>query len=331
MKSYQAIADSLYHWYQKNKRELPWRKTKDPYHIWISEVMLQQTTIQAVIPYYERFIKRFSSIKELALAKENEVLEYWSGLGYYSRARNIHRAAKKILSDGFPQTYQQLILLPGFGPYTSRAVSSIAFGEAVGVVDGNVIRVLCRLFNLKIRWWEVKNRNYLQFLSDQIASASNASTINQALMDLGATVCTVQKPLCGICPIATKCKGKAHTEELPLKKPKVASKILLWQPKLKIENKKIALTLKHTLPVLKSDFLFLGECHFLKKKPKKFDFKHSITNHDIYVQVENRSKVKSKLSSTSKNVRWIKLNEVSKYSPSTLVKKAIKIYEEKNS
>lgn len=325
MNLYTSLAESLYQWYQKNKRDLPWRRDKNPYNIWISEVMLQQTTTQAVIPYFERFINKFPTVFSLAAAKESEVLEHWSGLGYYTRAKNIHRAAKEISKNGFPQTYQQLILLPGFGPYTSRAVSSIAFAQKVGVVDGNVIRVLSRLFNLKIACWKSEGKKKFQHLSDQIASCKDPSVINQALMDLGATVCTTHSPLCGICPLTKKCKGKENYQQLPLKKPKIKNKILFWQPEVCVTRNIIAITTKHNLPVLKDNFLFDGNCVILEEKPQNFDFKHNITNHEIYVKCKIKRNVSIK---NKQNTNWVKLSEVSKHSPSSLIKKVIKVYEQ---
>ena len=140
-----SLHENLINWYLANRRPLPWRKDKNPYTIWISEVMLQQTTVAAVIPYFERFIERFPNQHTLAQAELSEVYEYWAGLGYYSRARNLHASAKIISDSGFPEDYSQLIQLPGFGPYTARAVASLAFDQKVGVLDGNVIRVLSRV------------------------------------------------------------------------------------------------------------------------------------------------------------------------------------------
>ncbi|MFN8943830.1 MAG: A/G-specific adenine glycosylase, partial [Pseudobdellovibrionaceae bacterium] len=159
---YASYSELLKTWYLQNQRPLPWRKNQNPYAVWISEVMLQQTTVQAVIPFYERFLKRFPTVKSLADASLDDVYSYWSGLGYYSRARNIHSAAQIIAQNGFPQSYQQLMFLPGFGPYTARAVSSISFQENVGVVDGNVIRVISRVFGRNDDWWQNKQRDEYQ-------------------------------------------------------------------------------------------------------------------------------------------------------------------------
>ncbi|MCB0368811.1 MAG: A/G-specific adenine glycosylase, partial [Bdellovibrionales bacterium] len=223
-----TVATHLSKWYLKNRRPLPWRAHKDPYAIWISEVMLQQTTVAAVIPYYERFISNFPTVKALANAPVEQVLENWSGLGYYSRARNLHKSAQILATKGFPSSYLDLIELPGFGPYTSRAVSSIAFGENVGVLDGNVIRVLSRHFGIAEPWWETKVRKKFQDLVDQIVNKGNSSVLNQALMELGATVCTPEKTLCVLCPLNKTCYAlkKDEVQKFPLKKKK--PKMLLW-------------------------------------------------------------------------------------------------------
>ena len=197
MKATQQDILSLSKWYKKNLRPLPWRKDKDPYKIWISEIMLQQTTTTAVAPFFNRFIKKFPNVKTLAHAEIEDIYECWSGLGYYSRARNIHKAAKLIIKlKKFPQNYQELIQLPGIGPYTSRAIASIAFDEPVGVIDGNVIRVLTRKYNLPIEWWKTKERDLLQTIVDTYMHSQSPGMMNQAIMELGSTICTPKNPKC---------------------------------------------------------------------------------------------------------------------------------------
>ena len=245
--------NDLINWYVQNRRELPWRKHKDAYKIWISEVMLQQTTVAAVVPYYEKFISRFPTVHILAKAKEEDVLEHWAGLGYYSRARNLHRSAQHLSKSGFYKTAAELIELPGFGPYTSRAVASIAFNEPVGVLDGNVIRVLSRRFGLKLDWWNTKEKQILQNLSDQLAATKKNSEINQGLMELGASICTPKKPLCLLCPWKKRCVSfaKGIVESLPLPKPKVNFEIWHWTLKPHLKNDFIHLTPNATTPFLK--------------------------------------------------------------------------------
>lgn len=309
----------LVQWYLQNKRDLPWRKSKDPYRIWLSEVMLQQTTVTAVIPYFENFLARFPEVASLASAPENEVLEAWAGLGYYSRARNLHKAAKEIHSAGFPKFADDLIKLPGFGPYTSRAVASIAFGEKVGVLDGNVIRVLCRKYGLKVKWWNNQGRQQLQDISDELAGYGQSDDLNQGLMELGATICTPQKTLCVLCPWSSDCEARKNdlVETLPLKKPRKESEVWVWEPIVDIKNKKVALIENNYAPFLKGQLIFPGKIKQQKNKPKDYDVKHSITHHGIYIIIDHiKTDRKSK-------VQWIELTELKKVNPSSLLQKVL--------
>lgn len=309
----------LTQWYKKNNRPLPWRENKNPYRIWLSEVMLQQTTVVAVIPYFEKFLKKFPTVQDLAKAPENEVLEAWAGLGYYSRARNLHKAAKALAENGFPQTAAELLELPGFGPYTSRAVASIAFGEKVGVLDGNVIRVLSRRYGLKLEWWNNKGREQLQSLSDELASLGQSDVVNQGLMELGATVCTPQKVTCMLCPWAATCvaREKNLVEKLPLKKPRKESEVWVWKPHVAIKDRKVALVKNDYAPFLKGQMIFPGEISMEKNKPKAYDAKHNITHHDIFIQISQRKSI------AGKNIEWVDLKELKKVNPSSLLQKVL--------
>ena len=212
-----AIRNKLAHWYDANRRDLPWRRTPDPYAIWISEIMLQQTRVAAVIPYYERFLARFPTPASLADAREEDVLAHWSGLGYYSRARNLQRAARQIISAGrFPSDYDSLLALAGVGEYTAAAVASIAFNLPHPVIDGNVKRVAARLTN---------NESNVVFMAEKLLDRSNPGRSNQAVMELGAMLCVPRDPHCSDCPVARHCRAlRAGTvNQLPLKrvKPKI--------------------------------------------------------------------------------------------------------------
>ena len=196
----------LLEWFGHNQRDLPWRKNKDPYSVWLSEVMLQQTTVKAVIPYFNKFIKTFPKVERLAESSIEDIYELWAGLGYYSRARSLHKAAKEIVAlGGFPTHHKDLLQLPGLGDYTARAVASIAFGEPVGVVDGNVIRVLSRRWNADWEWWKTGPKKEIQAIADLLASTENPSHTNQGLMELGSTVCTPKSPTCFLCPWQKRC------------------------------------------------------------------------------------------------------------------------------
>jgi A/G-specific adenine glycosylase len=211
------IRRQLGRWYDRNQRSLPWRTIADPYAIWISEIMLQQTRVAAVIPYYERFLTRFPDAARLAEAPEEEVLTLWSGLGYYSRARNLQKAARQIVERGsFPRTYDEIRELAGVGDYTAAAVASIAFGLPHAVVDGNVRRVAARITN---------GQGDAQKVADLLLDRGNPSRSNQALMELGAVVCLPRDPHCGTCPVAKHCEAcKLGTQnDLPGKRVKPAT------------------------------------------------------------------------------------------------------------
>lgn len=311
----------LLEWYRRNRRDLPWRKNRDPYRIWISEVMLQQTTVAAVIPYYERFMERFPNVAKLAKAPEADVLEMWAGLGYYSRARNLHKAAKVIHAQGaFPQKAAELLELPGFGPYTSRAVASLAFNERVGVLDGNVIRVLSRVYGLKTAWWLPKGRQQLQLLADELAQTPHNSEINQGMMELGATVCTPRQPLCLLCPWKKSCVAlkKNMVAVLPQPKPRPESEIWLWTMTVKINKDRIYLEKNQATPFL-PDMLFPpGEAQMLKQKPKEFDLKHSVTKYNIFIRLQLDGPIKGS------KTNWYELDSIKKTNHSSLMTKILK-------
>jgi len=215
------VADLL-NWYDQHAATLPWRGVGDPYRIWLSEIMLQQTQIGTVMPYYARFTARFPTVVELAAAPLDAVLKAWEGLGYYSRARNLHRAAQ-IIADQyggqFPQTAAELLMLPGIGRYTAGAIASIAYGEQAAALDGNAIRVLTRLYDIMADVTRPATVRDLWTLADSLVPADRPGAYNQAIMDLGRTVCTTRHPRCGDCPIATHCHAReAGTQaERPVK------------------------------------------------------------------------------------------------------------------
>lgn len=200
----------LIRWYTKNQRQLPWRKSKDPYKIWLSEIILQQTQVKQGLPYYEQFILHFPDVISLSKAKEQTVLKLWQGLGYYSRARNLHVAAKlvaKKYKGRFPKDYNTLITLKGVGDYTASAISSICNNEAQAVLDGNVFRVLSRLFAEKTPINTTPGKKLFRQLAQDILDTKNPGDHNQAMMELGALICTPKNPDCPNCPLAHKCLG----------------------------------------------------------------------------------------------------------------------------
>ena len=202
-------------WYRRHRRDLPWRRTGDPYRVWVSEVMLQQTRVETARGYYERFLERFPTVEALAAADEGEVLKAWEGMGYYSRARNLHRAARAVAERGgrLPDTYDGLLDLPGVGPYTAAAVSSIAFDRPHPVLDGNVTRLLCRLLRVEDDPRRAAVKARLIASGEALMPRSRPGEFNQALMELGARVCAPTSPRCGECPWGKDCRARAELDD----------------------------------------------------------------------------------------------------------------------
>ncbi len=222
---YAQIRKALLGWFAENARDLPWRRTRDPYAIWVSEIMLQQTRVQAVVPYYERFLKRFPTVRTLARARIDTVLKLWEGLGYYSRARNLHAAVKEIVAqfDGhLPTTREELLTLPGVGRYTAGAIASIAFGRREPLVDGNVTRVLCRIFRIQGNPKDVAIQKRIWALAEELVPEGHAGQFNQAMMELGSELCHPRDPKCGDCPVSHVCEARRHSEQslFPTRVPK---------------------------------------------------------------------------------------------------------------
>ncbi len=231
-----TIARRLEAWFAANRRPMPWRTSPTPYFCWLSEIMMQQTTYATVLPYYERFLSRFPSVEVLAAADESDVLKAWEGMGYYARARNLHKAARGFCAKGevvWPQTAAEWAAVPGVGPYTAAALASVLNGERVPVVDGNVARVFARHWQLADDFRKLPARERLaERLSPEIANAKSPGDFNQAMMELGACVCTPVKPNCVVCPLKRTCTAKrlgtqsdfpvrAEKKPLPVRKQKV--------------------------------------------------------------------------------------------------------------
>lgn len=226
-----AFVALLGRWYDRHKRDLPWRRTRDPYAIWISEVMLQQTRVDTVVPYYERFLRSFPTVEHLASAPLDDLLAHWSGLGYYRRARLLSLAAREIrerYGGRMPQTARELRTLSGVGRYTAGAIASIAYAEPEPVVDGNVIRVLSRVFGLEGDMRQEPGRRRVWALAAELVPARDPGRFNQALMELGATVCLPAAPRCGACPLATGCVALSseRVEALPTLSPRPRARAL---------------------------------------------------------------------------------------------------------
>ncbi len=266
------VNEQLITWYLTEKRDLPWRNTKDPYKIWLSEIILQQTRVEQGLEYYLRFVNTFPTIGLLAKADEEQVLKLWQGLGYYSRARNLHTAAKYVdseLGGIFPAEYDTIINLKGVGPYTAAAIASFAFKEAKAVVDGNVFRVLSRLFDIKTPINSTEGRKEFQNLADGILNQSKPDIHNQAIMELGALICKPTNPKCDQCPVQSKCLGfaKKTVKERPIKLKKT-----------KVSIRKI-------------DYVVVeGEDHLLMRKRSENDIWQGLYD---FISLENREDVNS--------------------------------------
>ncbi len=328
--SHDSLQKALSRWYKKNARDLPWRKTKDPYHIWVSEIMLQQTQVDTVIPYYERWLKKFPDLSSLAEAPLSDVLSAWAGLGYYRRARMFHAAAREVAekhSGRIPETPEELQKLPGIGRYTSGAIASIAFEKKAPVLDGNVIRILTRIFALAEDTAKPASISQLWDLAAAVLPEKNTGDFNQALMELGATVCFPQNPECGKCPAASFCRAHAQGRETfyPVKSNREKLE--------KIRN--FALVLKKNKTVLlqrqpekarwgglwmfpfweKKTSLFEAVKETAQKPEKWMSLRHGFTKYlvslDVYVGAAGKEALPA---FTGKNeTRWIPLSELSVY------------------
>lgn len=239
-----GFSKKIIEWYQENKRDLPWRDTKDPYPIWLSEIILQQTRVVQGLPYFERFVENFSTVHKLAAAKEKDVLRLWQGLGYYTRARNLHRCAKVIVNEyhgNFPDNFSDLQKLPGIGAYTAAAIASFAFLEPVAVVDGNVFRVLSRVFGMENDIASAEGKDFFSKKANELISREHPDLFNQAIMEFGATHCLPKNPKCEECIFKKSCVAlaKGWQDQLPVKSKKTKVRKRYFYYLVVEQNKKI--------------------------------------------------------------------------------------------
>jgi A/G-specific adenine glycosylase len=242
----QPIAQKLIAWYQSQRRSLPWRENPFPYHVWVAEIMAQQTRLDTMLPYYERWLARFPTINDLAQADVQEVLLLWEGLGYYQRARNFHAAAQQLVEHNaghIPETVEELRHLPGIGPYTAGAISSVAFGADEPAVDGNAIRVLSRLFNIELVPASSAGKQAFWNAARSILPAGQASDFNQGLMDLGARICTPRNPDCENCPLSAHCDAfqLGIQEQRPVRKKSAQLPVRYSVSLVILRNRKVQL------------------------------------------------------------------------------------------
>lgn len=274
---------ALLGWYRRNRRDLPWRRTQDPYAVWVSEIMLQQTRVTAVADRYVRFLKRFPSVEKLAAAREATVLAEWSGLGYYRRARNLHASAKAVVLEhagGFPRTAASLRKLPGIGRYTAAAIASIAFGEAVAVVDGNVERVLSRLLASNALF-----ERQVWSAAQDLLCRYNPGDFNQAMMELGATVCLPAEPNCAACPVKSFCRTQGRHARRRRNRPQVKRQASYA---LCRKEDSILLVKREQGERLMPGMWELPQVELRRSEQPLFSVRHSITVTDFTVHVVSR-------------------------------------------
>ena len=245
----QNFVNQLINWYHQHKRDLPWRKTTDPYKIWLSEIMLQQTRVAQGLPYYLKFVNEFPTVFDLAKASENSVLRLWQGLGYYSRARNLHSCAKTVVNEYnglFPKNYKGLLALKGIGKYTAAAISSICYGENRAVVDGNVYRVLSRVYGVEDDISSTSGAKVFEKLANQVIDSTRPSDYNQAIMEFGALQCVPKSPDCSICPLMMECHAFQNKQQdrLPVKLKKIKVRKRYFNYFVIRSNKNIYLNLR---------------------------------------------------------------------------------------
>ncbi len=335
------LVHALLRWYRRDHRDLPWRNTRDPYHIWVSEIMLQQTRVTAVIPYYERFLQRFPTIEGLANAPEQQLLECWSGLGYYRRARQMQQAARRMVREHrgeFSRDYDSIRALPGIGAYTAAALASIAFGLPHAVVDGNVLRVLTRLFNDAgdISKAEVRARIEKQAQSLGEAGAPRRfGLFNQAVMELGATLCLPRNPRCLLCPLAGECaaRKKGLENQRPVKARKTKAEKLDMAVAVVRRGTKLLLRQRPADLPLMPGFWELPEISGKKIGANCFnrlgltrieslgEFRHGITFRDYRGRVY-RARLRGK---APRGYRWVAPDRLSDVALTTVTRKALAV------
>jgi len=319
-----ALRLALQAWYDVAKRDLPWRRTHDPYRIWISEVMLQQTRVAAVIPYYDRFLSRFPDIEALAAAPEQDLLAAWSGLGYYSRARNLQKAATQMPGT-FPSSYDAILMLPGAGSYTAAAVASIAFDLPHAVVDGNVLRVLSRLFNDAGDISSMSTRKRFQTMADALVDTATPGRWNQAVMELGAMVCLPDKPQCLLCPVNGFCEARkaGRQDRLPFKTRK-AKQVRAERTLLIVRNgTRILVWQRDPSARHLGGFWELPQLQQLDNatiKSKLASFRHSIMNTSYTFFV-----VEADVAEKPEDMHWLTMEEIDVRPASTTTLKALRI------
>jgi A/G-specific adenine glycosylase len=284
--------DQLLYWFERNMRDLPWRKDRNPYKIWVSEIMLQQTRVDTVIPYFERFINKYPTIDDLAEAPEEEVLKQWEGLGYYSRVRNLQSAVKEVKANYggvVPDDPEQIATLKGVGPYTAGAILSIAYGKKEPAVDGNVMRVFSRIFAIEEDIQKVKTRHLFERLVRGLIPEGSASYFNQGIMELGALICVPQSPKCDRCPVEEFCEGRklGIQESLPVKKKKKKPRALTMVVGILVENDHVLIHRRDSEGLLATLFEF-PNLEWSDSPPEETISKHLYEKYSLETETNER-------------------------------------------
>lgn len=326
MESVPSLSKTLIEWYDRHRRDLPWRNTTDPYRIWVAEVMLQQTRVAAVIPYYRRFIEKFPAVEVLAAASEVELLSAWSGLGYYSRARGLLAAAREVASAGrFPASFEALLTLPGIGEYTAAAIASIALGLPHAVLDGNVARVMARLTGEDgdIRSATVRRR--LREAAQHRLDRRRPGDFNQAVMELGATLCLPRDPRCRVCPIREQCAayGSGRQGELPVKSARPAVERIARTVYVIRRRQRLLLWPRPGDSARLAGFWELPEAAqapSAHRREKLGSFRHTIVNQNYRFEVW-----RADVGKAPQGCRWVPLAAVNALPLSTTARKALRL------
>ena len=313
-----SLARKIERWFARHQRPLPWRETYDPYRVWVSEVMLQQTRMEVVVPYFEKFIARFPTLKALAAASEEDVMAAWSGLGYYRRARMLHAAAR-VANGVVPRTVEKLTALPGVGRYTAGAIASIAFNQRAPIVDGNVARVLARIFGSEDDPW-----TRAESLVD---ACKQPRDLNQGLMEIGALICTPRKPACLVCPVRSECATRS--DALPVAKPKKETRALRIALYLITDRRGRVLMRRESGPLMNAMYhLPHGDTSLLSGKPLNVvtrdllgTFKHTVTTRRIeFALYSATARVRA-----SKEWAWVDVDAMADVPHPSYVRKALRI------
>ncbi|MEI6594079.1 MAG: A/G-specific adenine glycosylase [Bacteroidota bacterium] len=341
------LSKEIINWYKKNKRDLPWRNTSDPYFIWLSEIILQQTRVEQGLPYYHKFIAKYKTVKKLAEANNDDVMKLWQGLGYYNRASNMLKTAREIVENYqsvFPKTYEELIKLTGIGPYTAAAISSFAYNESRAVVDGNVSRVLSRIFAIEEPINSSKGKNLFEKIANEILDKKNPGLNNQAIMELGALVCKPRQPLCDNCPVRLNCEAfkKNSVQDFPqkIKKNKPRNRFVnyfyieqnntiyiiqrtekqIWKGLFELPNFDTESSLNEFEIINQIDFKNMFQKSETFQIKKTFSIKHQLTHQTIYANFFNLSSSK-KIKLLNESYMLVDIGDINKYAVSRLFDK----------